>query len=481
MHSRMTIGKRFIITSGVLMGLTTLLTVVAIVLCNRVSTNIHSLATDSVPGLKDSGTIQRDMLALRGDYLLHIGSINPEAVAQAESKIASDSSHLAEDMKQYEGTITQEDDRQNFEKLRSDVTAIQELWTNKILALSRADKNAEAIAVYLAEVAPHMDAAQAELNTIVDRNKSAADTTTAATTASLVSFVWTLSLTGLTTIVAGVLISWYMIHALNRELQATISNLSTGAEQITAAASQVSSSSQSLAQGSSQQAAALEETSSSAEEINSMARKNSDNAGVMSQTVLQSRGEFEETNHRLTEMVTAMDEINASSAKISKIIKVIDEIAFQTNILALNAAVEAARAGEAGMGFAVVADEVRNLAQRCAQAAKDTTELIEDSIGKSESGKTRVEVVAASVKKITKEFSSIVTLVEEVGAGSREQASGIELIRRALSQMEQLTQSSAASAEEGAAASQQLHAQAQSLKDVVVALNARSGGIAAAA
>jgi methyl-accepting chemotaxis protein/methyl-accepting chemotaxis protein-1 (serine sensor receptor) len=170
-----------------------------------------------------------------------------------------------------------------------------------------------------------------------------------------------------------------------------------------------------------------------------------------------------------------MNEINASSEKISKIIKVIDEIAFQTNILALNAAVEAARAGEAGMGFAVVADEVRNLAQRSAQAAKDTAALIEESIGKTRDGKSKLDGVAAAVLSVTESAGKVKLLVEEVKLGSEEQASGIAQVAKAVVQMQSVTQQTAASAEESASASHQMNSQSGALREAVGELNAMVG------
>jgi methyl-accepting chemotaxis protein/methyl-accepting chemotaxis protein-1 (serine sensor receptor) len=180
-------------------------------------------------------------------------------------------------------------------------------------------------------------------------------------------------------------------------------------------------------------------------------------------------------NQTLSQMVTSMTEINTSSEKVSKIIKVIDEIAFQTNILALNAAVEAARAGEAGMGFAVVADEVRNLAQRCAQAAKDTASLIEESMGKSQDGMTKLAQVSEAIRSITESAAKVKTLVDEVHLGSREQARGIEQVAKAIGQMEQVTQKNAANAEESASASEELSGQAETMKGIVDELQALVG------
>ena len=273
----------------------------------------------------------------------------------------------------------------------------------------------------------------------------------------------------------GGLVLW-VVRSISITLHRLADEMGVGAAQVASAASQVSSSSHSLAQGSSEQAASLKETSASSQEISSMAQRNTENSHSAAELVTASGLKFVQTNHSLEQTVAAMKEINTQSGKISKIIKVIDEISFQTNILALNAAVEAARAGEAGMGFAVVADEVRNLAQRCAQAAKDTATMIEESIAKSKNGQAKVDEVAASIRAITEESGRVKTLVDEVNLGSQEQARGIDQIGKAIGQMERVTQTTAANAEEGAAAAEELTAQSETLKDIADRLNAMVGG-----
>lgn len=290
----------------------------------------------------------------------------------------------------------------------------------------------------------------------------------ASTTRWVITFVIAISLAAGLAIVL-------VIRFVNRELRRAASELFEGAEQVASAAAQVSSSSQTLAQEASEQAASIQETSASSEQINAMSRKNTENSEVAAGLVSQSQQKFAETNQRLDQMVVSMSDISASSDKISKIIKVIDEIAFQTNILALNAAVEAARAGEAGMGFAVVADEVRSLAQRSAQAARDTAPLIEESIAKSKDGKLRVDQVAEAIRSITEDSLSVKTLVDEMSLGRREQTKGFTQVSNAIAQMQHVTQSSAASAEEGAAAAEELTAQAVAMKDVGHRLHAMVG------
>jgi methyl-accepting chemotaxis protein len=267
-----------------------------------------------------------------------------------------------------------------------------------------------------------------------------------------------------------------LVRKINGALRTTVVQLADVSVEIAAAASQVAASSQSLAQSAAEQTATIEETSSASTEINSMAQRTTENSRASAEMVTHSQKGFENANGLLTEMVGAMDDINGSSQKISKIIKVIDEIAFQTNILALNAAVEAARAGEVGMGFAVVADEVRNLAQRCAQAARDTAVLIEESMQRSEGGRVKVDHVAVAIRTITSESAKIKVLVDEINLGSLEQSSGIGQISRAIHQMEQVTQRNHADAEQSAAAAEQLNAQAMAMKAAVDGLNAMVNG-----
>jgi len=211
-----------------------------------------------------------------------------------------------------------------------------------------------------------------------------------------------------------------------------------------------------------------------------MTHKNAHNSQTAAQFMAEASQFVAEANREVEAMVVSMREINASSDKISRIIKVIDEIAFQTNILALNAAVEAARAGEAGMGFAVVADEVRNLSQRCAQAAKDTAVLIEESIVKSNEGKIKLDRVAGVICSVTESSAKVKALVDEVSLGSEEQARGIDQISKAIEQMEQETQKAAANAQESASAGAELRAQSETIEGIVEQLAAMVGGVATA-
>jgi len=266
------------------------------------------------------------------------------------------------------------------------------------------------------------------------------------------------------------LFSYGMSRSLVRILKTTTNQLSEGALQVGSAAAQVSSSSQSLAEGASEQAASLEETSSSLEEMSSMTKRNAENAQKANDLAKQARVAADRGSSDMQAMNEAMGAIKVSSDDIAKIIKTIDEIAFQTNILALNAAVEAARAGEAGMGFAVVADEVRNLAQRSAQAAKETAAKIEGAISKSAQGVEISQKVAQTLNEIVVKARQVDELAAEVASASREQTQGISQINTAVGQMDKVTQNNASNAEESAAAAEELNSQAEIMKQTVAEL-----------
>jgi methyl-accepting chemotaxis protein len=257
------------------------------------------------------------------------------------------------------------------------------------------------------------------------------------------------------------------LYELVEKNNEVLSNIGNASEQVATGARQISDSSIALSQGAAEQASSIEELTASIEEIASQTKQNADNANQANGIADVAKGSAALGDERMKEMLKVMKGINESSNNIAKIIKVIDDIAFQTNILALNAAVEAARAGQHGKGFAVVAEEVRNLAARSANAAKETTDMIESSIKKSQDGTKIANETAESLKEIIESIGKAANLVDEIAHASNEQAVGIDQINQGIMQVSNVIQSNSATSEESAAESEELSSQAQLLNELI--------------
>jgi methyl-accepting chemotaxis protein len=329
-------------------------------------------------------------------------------------------------------------------------------------------KRAEAGA-HLEEVAAH--AAAEGMQQSVGEAKGSRDSLAAAALSVLI---------GLSVmIVLGVVIAYIITHGITRALMRTVSDLTSCSSETANAAAQVAGGAQTLADGTSKTAAALEETSASLEEMGSMVKQTAASSSSAATLANEGRLAGERGSQAMLDLTKAIQDIKANADQTAKIVKTIDEIAFQTNLLALNAAVEAARAGDAGKGFAVVAEEVRNLAQRAGEAARNTASLIESSVKAADTGVTMAKGVNDVVSESTAASRKISDLVAEIAASAKEVSQGIGQIGTAVRQMDQVTQSNAAAAEENSAVGEELSAQSQALNDLVIGLDVMVRGASA--
>jgi len=478
-----TIGKR--ITFGFAAVLAILLALGAFTLTRLTAIqSVNDAADRAVTSNVSLLQVNEFVYLATGALYKHINARTDEDMNALEAEISDARKEVGEQLAEHEKVLVTAEERASF----SELEAKDKVFWSKVdeaIKQSRGATNAEDSAKVYAEIRAELDPITKSYDELLSKSQDAAqkamDDADGRKDVLIRAVTHALWIGVIVALFVGVGLAFLIIRAVNVVLRKIASLIDLGSGEVAAASSQVSGASQILAEGASEQAASLEETSASLEEMASMTRRNAENAQSAKDLATQTRGAADAGASDMREMSGAMDAIKTSSDNIAKIIKTIDEIAFQTNILALNAAVEAARAGEAGMGFAVVADEVRNLAQRSAQAAKETAEKIEDCITKSEQGVGISSKVAERLAEIVSRARQVDELVAEIATASREQSQGIDQVNTAVTQMDKVTQGNAAAAEESASASEELNAQALTLKGAVSELLALVNGAKSAA
>jgi len=461
----MTIGRRIAIAFAVILALAAISGIITASSISILSSAVKQVAGQSLPAVYCSGRLIAQAKEQRSGMAAHIAASNPDDKKQLAAAIAGLHQQIEAGLKEYASISDTPEDRAIGEQARTAYARLAAAW-EKVRPASEVGDTFGATDMWTKDGIPAADDVAKQLQALVDLNKSRSDRSAAR---ALAAATWGSIAVWLALLIAvggGVLAALRVGRYISSNLKRAVMELSRAAEQVAEAAGQVRSSSQQLASKTSSDVASLQETSKSVLEIDAMTRDNADYSRQAASAMTQVDHGVTEANTHVGQMLDSMRRIGSSSEQISKINRVIDEIAFQTNILALNAAVEAARAGEAGLGFAVVADEVRSLAQRSAQAARDTSELIEESIRRSGEGAARLDRVAGSVKEITNSAGSVVSLIGRVSSATEEQARRMESVARVFAQMEEVSTSAAVSAQQAVAASQTLNSQVNSMTGI---------------
>ncbi len=454
--------KNWTIRRRIAMGFAAVLAILVVIVVIT-TVNTHSLITlmDSSRQASDESNF---LLSLVGDHLRWARQLDEHLLVGAEFKGALDPTQcrLGKWLREESGTGTAE----AAEGLRGPHEALHRSARDILAATGQGDVEA-AKQIFHQTTEPALSKTASILEDLSARAQQAGAATSEKASLDAGRARTFILLAGAGALATGIGLVILITGNVARRLGAMSSKLGASAEQIDKASAQVATTSELLAQGASEQAAIVEETSAGMTEVGSLAETNAEHADKATEAIETSTQLIGRSNEQLNSLAQAMEAIKVSSGKIGAIIKVIDEIAFQTNILALNAAVEAARAGEAGMGFAVVADEVRNLAQRSAQAARDTSVLIEEAVRNSGEGYGKLQDVVESVSSVTKASETANRMVNEMRVASQQQRGGVDQIAQGVQQMEAAIQQTASSAEESAAAAEELHSQVAMTRELV--------------
>ncbi len=476
MMQQMSIGKKLISGFGVMLATSVALSIGAFWQVKNLAADLNEAVRVTARKEALAGEIQARtarMLALEQNLML--GSIlqRPAMVSQAKEDFRAELSGTQKALSDYRPLVDSASMPAALGAVEQDLDSVSRVHEEMLNHLDHQQFDLVQ-KTFEESVLPKSKEIGKQAGDLVEQEKERLQAATRSAEAATSRGGWIIALLFLISLGAGAMVLW-VIHQINMQLRALASEVGAGSRRVGRAAAQVSSASQSLAQYASEQAAALEETSASMEEMRSVTHKNNDNSRGTADLMSASMEVVGAAERTIREMSASMQEISASGEKITKVVKLIDDIAFQTKILSLNAAVEAARAGAAGAGFAVVAEQVGHLAQECAEAARSTAEMIDGTVAGVRDGSQKLERAAEAIQEVVKHSSKVKVLVDEVYTGSQEQSRGIDQVARAVSQMQEVTQKTASNAEEGAASGRELDGHAERLSQLVRTMRALVG------
>ncbi len=472
--SHLKLGTKLTVGFGVILALMVVIIIISLSQVGLLGSKVSMIANKRVTQLQFCYEImkQYDVLARSaGNIAL---TIDENIQKYQEGLYRNNREAIIENLSRFEKTLNTDKGKETYKQLKEAAALAWPLY-DKAVELGRANRNAEAGDIIMVQILPVQSKLLGAMNDLASIIQAASDSDAKEAEILVVGGGTVLIILGIAALIFGGLIGVLITRSITKPINRVVAGLSEASDQVATASSEVASASQSLAEGTSEQAASLEETSSSLEEMTSMTKQNADNAGQAKSLMAEARKIVDKVDGQMNIMASAIQEVAKSSEETGKIIKTIDEIAFQTNLLALNAAVEAARAGEAGAGFAVVADEVRNLAMRAAEAAKNTSGLIENTIITVRKSRDLTQQTQEAFKENVAISGKIGNLIDEIAAASEEQARGISQVSIAVSQMDKVVQQAAANAEESASASEEMSAQAEQMKGYVAELAAVVG------